>query len=103
MNLLTNHLKKCQKASKRVIEIDIRISPSVISRKAAWLVGHFGRGKYFPCIVKTFIKFPSKELYTHYAEDEPEYETHQGDIANLWYGGQQWIHNNLLHKNKNRT
>lgn len=50
------------------------------------------------CGVDTVIEFSSKEIYSHDAEDEPEYKTNQQYIHDRWNCSYKSIYNHLLEK-----
>lgn len=104
----TYHLKQRQVTKSNIIKVHFQVFPSHIltnihKRKTGRTVFNFIRRKpQSICGVNTLIKLPSKQIYSHDAEYQPEYEAHQQHIHDRRNCADECIHNHLTFKTKKR-
>lgn len=84
----TYHLKKSNKASKRIIEVDFWIPPFIVHWKAFGLIRHDRGGQFLAILINALVKSSTEKLNTHNAKDEPEYSTNEAYVENLWNDGE---------------
>lgn len=77
---MTYDLQKREVAQPYIVKVNLHPGPvelSVVHCQTFWFIVHSWGVMDVACPVDTLPKFPSKEIDTHDAEDQPEDQTYQ--------------------------
>lgn len=110
-NLYTYYLKQRKITSSNIIKVHFHILPTDICSSDGKIFTHSYIIDFLwwewltSCGVDAVIELPSKQIYSHNAENQPECKTNQKYVHNGWDCSSKSIHNNLVnkHRKKNKT
>ena len=97
---LIYHLKKSEISDEDMVEIDVGGFPGVVE---VFQVDTFRFIRYDGCVddqttpIHAASESAAEQVHPHDAEDEPEDEADQEDIADSWNGLDQRVHHHLQH------